>query len=357
MAVQMTSHERFTRMFQHKEADRVPVIDGPWGTTIERWHQEGMPRDTDFVKYFDLDKTAGIGYDISPRWETKTVEDNDDYTIYTDAWGVTIQTFKKHSASTPEFLDYRVTDRAAWEEAKARMDPSRDRVNWDHLKQNFKTWREEGYFIETGMWFGFDATHNWMVGTERLLMMLNMEPELCWDIFNTCLDRNLALLDMIWDEGYHFDSIFWCDDMGYKNKQFFGLSTYRELLKPVHKRAIEWAHSHGIFAHMHSCGNINPIVPELVEIGVDCLNPLEVKAGMDPVALKKQFGDKLAFHGGVDALLWYDIDAFEAETRRILPIMKENGGYIFSTDHSVPSCVSLKDFGRIVEVAKEVGKY
>jgi len=92
-------------------------------------------------------------------------------------------------------------------------------------------------------------------------------------------------------------------------------------------------------------------------MGLDSLNPLEVKAGMDPVGLKRRYGDRLLLQGGVNALLYEDEEAMRAEIKRILPIMKENGGYIFSTDHSVPSSVSLEEFGRFVELAKEEGKY
>jgi uroporphyrinogen decarboxylase len=168
---------------------------------------------------------------------------------------------------------------------------------------------------------------------------------------------NVALLEMVWDAGYTFDSIIWYDDMGYKHNQFFSLRTYRELLKPVHKRAVDWAHSKGAKAHLHSCGDIRPFVPELAEIGVDALNPLEVKAGMDPIELKRMYGDRLALHGGINAVLYNDMPALEAEMRRVIPVVKENGGYIFSSDHSVPSSVSLSDFRRIVGLAKELGCY
>ncbi|MFO8009131.1 MAG: hypothetical protein R6V05_15510, partial [Candidatus Brocadiia bacterium] len=64
---EMTSHERFSRMYEHREADRVPIIDSPWPATIERWQSEGMPEDVDWADYFGLDRTARIGVDNSPR--------------------------------------------------------------------------------------------------------------------------------------------------------------------------------------------------------------------------------------------------------------------------------------------------
>lgn len=353
---EMTSRERFTRMFEHRDADRVPIIDSPWGATIERWEREGMPHGASFVDYFGMDRVAGVGGDNSPRFETAVLEETDEYTIYTTSWGATMKNWK-HIASTPEFLDFTIKDPDSWQVAKARMTPSPDRIDWNSLKQNYSRWRDEGYWLEGGLWFGFDVTHSWTVGTERLLMALVEDPEWCMDMFNHFLDVNLALLDMIWEAGYHFDCISWPDDMGYKYNQFFSVNTYREILKPVHQRAISWAHAKGIKARLHSCGDVNPFIPELLDIGLDALNPLEVKAGMDPIQIKQQFGDKLVLHGGINALLYDDIEALEAEMRRLLPTLKGSGGYILSSDHSVPSSMSLQDFKRFVELGKELGSY
>ncbi|MCZ7545849.1 MAG: hypothetical protein M5R40_21045 [Anaerolineae bacterium] len=110
------------------------------------------------------------------------------------------------------------------------MTPTPDRIRWERLKANYKKWREQGAWIEAGLWFGFDVTHSWTVGTERLLMALVTEPEWCQDMFNHFLDVGIALLEQVWDAGYTFDGVTWPDDMGYKRRQFFSLSTYRELL-------------------------------------------------------------------------------------------------------------------------------
>ena len=352
----MTSHERFKRMFEHKEADRVPIMDGPWGTTIERWKREGLPEDQSYIDYFDLDKTTTFSGSNSPNYESKTIEDTPEYRIYTTSYGATLKNWK-HMTSTPEFLDFKIKDRESWADAKARMTPSRERIPWKRLEENYKRCREEGYWIETGLWFGFDITHSWVVGTERLLIAIAEDPEWVMEMFNHFLDLNLAELDMMIEAGYEFDCIAWPDDMGYKERTFFSLNTYREILKPVQKKAMDWAHSHGMKTRLHSCGNIGNFIDDLVEIGLDCLNPLEVKAGLDPVALKGKYGDRLVLHGGVNAVLWNDIDAIEAEITRILPIMKKNGGYIFATDHSIPDVVSFEDFTRIIGLVKKLGAY
>jgi uroporphyrinogen decarboxylase len=237
------------------------------------------------------------------------------------------------------------------------MTPDRDRVDWKRLAEEYPKWRQEGRWISAHFWFGFDVTHSWMVGTERVLMAMVTDPEWITDMWNHQLDLDLALFGAVWDAGYRFDDIHWPDDMGYKLNQFFSMDMYRSLLKPVHRRACEWAHSRGVKVRLHSCGDIRPFVPELIEIGVDMLNPLEVKAGVDPLALKRQYGDRLGFHGGLNAVLYATPGKMWEEMRRVIPEMKKGGGYIASSDHSVPDSVSLEEFREFVRLAKELGKY
>lgn len=353
---EMTTHERVKRMYEHRDADRVPVTDSPWASTVERWHREGLPEGVSYADYFGLDRFVSIGADNSPRYPEKVIEETDEHVIRTTKWGVTMRNWK-HSASTPEFLGYTVTDPDSWKEAKERMRPERDRVDWARLERDYGRWREDGAWIAAGFWFGFDVAHAWMVGTERMLMAMVLQPDWVADMFNHFLDVDIALFEMVWEEGYRFDAINWPDDMGYKQSQFFSIDMYRELLKPVHKRAADWAHAKGIKVHLHSCGYVAPMIPDLLEVGIDMLNPLEVKAGMDPAALKKEYGDGLAFHGGLNALLFEKPETMWAEMQRVIPAMKERGGYIASSDHSVPESVSLEDFRRFVELAKELGSY
>ena len=352
----MTTKERFARMYAHKEADCVPIIDDPWAGTIARWQREGMPMDADWREFFGVDKVQAINVDISPQYEQTIIEETDRYVISTSPWGVTLKNFKQEDSS-PEFIDFKVNTAKAWEEAKTRMTVDRSRIDWAYLEQNYPRWQAEGSWIHAGFWFGFDATHSWMAGTETILIALLEEPEWVKEMFNVYLDRCIAHFDMIWDAGYRFDEIFWPDDMGYKGTPFFSNQIYRELMQPTHRRAVEWAHNKGIKAHLHSCGNIMPLFSDVLDTGVDAVNPLEVKAGMDSLLLKKEYGDRVVLHGGINAVLWEDKEAIVAEIDRLVPTLKENGGYIFSSDHSIPNSVSLENFRAIVAAAKRAGAY
>ena len=110
---EMTSKERFLRMFQHKEADRIPIIDAPWEGTIKRWQREGMPENADWRDYFKVDKVSKFNVDISPQYEVKIIEEDYKQKIYTTSYVVTLRKFKEED-STPEFLDYKVNTSKIW---------------------------------------------------------------------------------------------------------------------------------------------------------------------------------------------------------------------------------------------------
>ena len=352
----MDSRERITRMLQHKEADRIAITDIPWNGTVRNWIRQGMPADADWRDFFGVDKFETFRVDISPRYERRVLEETSEYRIVTTEWGATMKEFVAQD-STPEFLDYKINTPRAWEEAKARMTFDESRLRLDVLRKAYPEWKKSGAFTAAQFWFGFDVTHSWASGTETVLIAMLEDPEWVVNMFNHYLDLNIALFDRLWEMGYTFDAMRWPDDMGYKNSQFFSVQTYRELLKPVHRRAVNWAKEKGIFTILHSCGDITPFVPEFVEIGIDALNPLEVKAGVNSLELKEKFGSKLCLFGGLDALHWHNTEFAVSEIRRIVPVLKQNGGYICSSDHSIPNDVTVENYRAIVQAAKECGRY
>jgi uroporphyrinogen decarboxylase len=352
----MTSRERISRMYRHCEADRIPIVDSPWAGTLERWKREGMPGGCDWRDYFGVDKAASIGVDVSPRYQRQILEDTPEYYIEKTSWGATVRQWK-HQDSTPEFLHFEITTKEKWEAAKALMLPEHSRINWKHLEENYPKWQAEGQWVEAYLWFGFDVTHSWTVGTETMLVAMLEEPEWATDMFSTYLDCCIAMFDQVWDAGYRFDGVTWPDDMGYKGTTFFSPAMYRALLKPFHKRCVDWAHRKGIPARLHSCGYIEPLLDDLMDVGIDALNPLEVKAGMKALEIKHKYGDRLVLHGGINAVLWDQKDQILSEIDHCVPKLMQNGGYIFASDHSIPNSVSLENFEAIVSHVKKIGSY
>jgi uroporphyrinogen decarboxylase len=352
----MTTYERMRAVYEHREPDRVPMHDGPWGSTLERWYREGLPQGVGAGPFFGWDNLAGFGHDTSPRFPAETIEDTPEYTIHTTAWGATLKSWKAHGG-VPEFLDFRIRDHDTWAEAKARMTPTEDRVNWQMLAEHYPRWQAEGAWITAGAWFGYDVLASWTAGYERVLMALLDDPDWCSDMIGHMLDMDLALLGMTWDRGYHFHCVRWPDDLGYRNGLLISPATYRRVIKPHMKRLVDWCHDRGVYTMLHSCGNVMDLVPDFVEIGLDSLNPLEQKAGMDVFRLKREFGDRLALEGGIDVRLMTDGPAIEEEIRGKFAVLKENGGYIYFSDHSVPENVSFADYCRVMDLVKWYGRY
>ncbi len=355
--IQLTERERMLRTFKRQEIDRIPMYDSAWAGTKKRWYREGMPEGVAWEDFFGFDRTVRFCPDNSPRFEKRILEQTDRYKIETTKWGGTQKVFNELD-STPEVLHFYYDSSEKWEAAKKAMYTyHEDRIPWDYLKANYPKWKAEGRFLQLTLWFGFDVAHSRMTGTENMLIGMYEEPEWVTDIFDTYLNVALDLCQRILDAGYEFDGVFWYDDMGYKGAPFFSPTLYRELLKPYHKKAVDWAHERGMVTELHSCGFIEPLLSDIVDTGVEMLNPLEIKAGMDPFKLKKLYGDKLAFHGGINAQLWDDIDLVKAEMERIIPAMKEGGGYVFASDHSIPNSVSFENMKQIAELAHRLGKY
>ncbi len=355
--IQLTERERILRTYRRQEVDRIPMLDQPWAGTIRRWHREGMPEGIAWEDQFGFDRWIKVRPDNSPRYPVRILEKTERYRIETTPWGGTQKVFNELD-STPEMLDFYYDSSDKWEEAKAAMLTYHDdRIPWRYLEKNYPKWKAEGRFLQLNVWFGFDVAHTRLTGTENMLIGMYDEPEWVTDIFDTYLTSSLDLCQKILDAGYEFDGIFWYDDMGYKGSPFFSPTAYRELLMPYHKRVVDWAHERGLVSELHSCGYIEPLLPDIIKTGVDMLNPLEIKAGMDPFALKSQYGDKLAFHGGINAQIWDNIELVKAEMERIIPIMKEGGGYVFASDHSIPNSVSFENMKEISELAHRLGKY
>jgi uroporphyrinogen decarboxylase len=110
-------------------------------------------------------------------------------------------------------------------------------------------------------------------------------------------------------------------------------------MKPNVKRFVDLGKQVGLKVMLHSCGGVREILPDLIEIGMDALNPVQVDAaGMEPAALKRDFGDRICFHGAIDhqhILPNGTVDEVRAEVRRIIDIMEPGGGYCLAASHDL----------------------
>jgi len=147
-------------------------------------------------------------------------------------------------------------------------------------------------------------------------------------------------------------------DVAYRNGMFMSPETWRRFFKPCVKAIIDTCHAAGLPVIYHGCGNAEKIYPDFIELGLDAYNPLEAKAGLDVVELRKKYGHKMGFCGNMDALAWANDPLPELE-RAVLRKLNaaKGGGYIFQSDHSVPSNVSAERYEFVIDVVRKNGNY
>ena len=155
------------------------------------------------------------------------------------------------------------------------------------------------------------------------------------------------------------DGIWYYEDMGFKERPFFSPAMYKELIQPGHQRTIAYAHSLGRPVIMHSCGMVEKLVPGMIESGLDCLQVIEVKAGMDLLGLYRSYGERLSFMGGIDVRVLYSNDKrlIDKELETKIPVVKGNYGYVLHSDHSIPNTVEHETYHYFVDKGLALGSY
>lgn len=378
----MTPRERIHTVLNHEEPDRVPIVDSPWNATVKRWRDEGLTAEQSPAEFFEYEMIR-FQSDTSPRFPVKVIEEDEEYILMTTPFGGKRKNHRDYS-TTPEVVDYPCKNRDDWERVKDRLKPDRDRVDWEGkwtkdtgedgtqeasiLDKHMLDWRrglpgcrtaqEQGIFTLYSVMVGYDKIQKY-VATEDLLIAVATEPEWVRDMYETDATLAIQMYEIMRDGGYVFDGAWLTSDLGYRNGLLFSPHHYEEQMRPTMRRLFDYFRGEGLPVFLHSCGCVNELVPFFVEDGLACLQPLEVKAGMDLPALKETYGDRLTLMGGIDVRTMANPDprVVEHEISNKLSIAKQGGGYIYHSDHSVPNDVNFMQYKRVIELAKKYGGY
>lgn len=338
----MTKKERVINSLAMKPVDELPFSDGPWGSTIKRWTEEGhLEKDEDIIEHFDMSLRSGgwLNGVANLDFEPVVLEEDEETILTLDGNGASLRRHKHHE-STPEHVDFTVKERGAWEEniKPFLLEVDRRRIPFEGYR-NAKATAERNQEFFT--WSGvppFEQMHP-VCGHEYMLMGMAMDPDWVKDMVMTFSRMTIMHQEVLFAEEGLPDGVFYYEDMGFKNKPFMSPDMYRDIVQPGHKLLFDFAHSKGLKVIVHSCGFVEPLVPGLIEAGMDCLQAMEVKAGMDLPHLYERFGDKIAFFGGLDVRTLESNDRRlidEEMDKKMLPVIKGGGGYILHSDHSIP---------------------
>lgn len=191
-------------------------------------------------------------------------------------------------------------------------------------------------------------------GIENLLADLAGEPAFARELLNAIIEKNLVMLDNF-IAAPEIDGVLLGSDWGTQQDLIMSPATWENMIRPGEQKEYDLIHSYGKDVWIHSCGKIEKIIPSLIEMGVDVLNPVQSEC-MDLQNLKDSFGQKLTFWGGLSTqrtLPFGTPENVKKEARQVKDLMAKGGGYIFSPSQTVQGDVPLENITALIEAAKE----
>jgi uroporphyrinogen decarboxylase len=360
----LTSRERISRILKRQPVDRVGAYESFWGDTRNHWAEQGrVGKEESLDDHFGLDLRVQWCFNSVADLDFKEeiVEETEETKLVRNGNGALLRWWKARSG-TPEHVDFLVKDAATWL-AHARqhlVNPAnyRRRINFEAYRQARDKCRDKNLFFCWGGVNVFEMMHP-VCGHMNMLMGMALDPDWVRDMCQVYADLTINLMEILFAEEGRPDGIYFYEDMGFKERPFMSPKMYKEIIWPSHKRTFDFCHARGMPVVVHSCGFVEPLVPGLIEAGMDCLQAMEVKAGMDLVRLKRTYGDRIAFCGGMDirTLETNDTAAVEAELAKNLPVAMAGSGYILHTDHSVSTRVNYETYRYFLERGRQMGTY
>ena len=365
--------DRMNKTLRHQEPDRVPISDFFWGGFTKRWREElGLAADASPYYHYDLDWIVTIpNMDPWIRPFETLAETPEEVTVKTGFGAI----MHKH-------FSYPMPEMRSWETdtfeklQRAEFDPPGDRRRFfcagdnqiagvgDGFQRNSPAWIEtvkslRPDFPVYGSMIEVSECLTRLVGQENMMMWMGEHPDEMGEVINRIGAFYLAMAKAEIEAGAGLlDGFVIWGDVAYKKCTFMSPAYWRQYFKPWVAQMIALAHAHGLPAIYHGCGNVKAILEDYIEIGLDAYNPLEVKAGLDAVELRRQYGHRLGFCGNSDMQVWEsgNRDAIKREVLRKLNAAK-GGGLIFQSDHSVSSAVSGQSYDFVVKLVREYGRY
>jgi uroporphyrinogen decarboxylase len=365
--------KRMKSTLAHKEADRVPVSDFFWGSFLKRWREElGLSADTDIYRYYDLDWIATIP-NMDPHIKRfEVLEQNDEEVLVKTGFEAIIR--KKFCDPMPEYVEFH-TDTIDKMKAFRFDDPWDDRRYFfsgdnqvagvgDSFIRDLPPWTEtvKSLYPDFPVFGSVCEGHEslWrIIGMENVLLWIGLYPDEVGKFVDRIVEFDLGITEaqIKAADGLLDGMVIW-GDVAYTRDLLFSPDYWRKYFKPGVKAIVDLCHRHGLPVIYHGCGNVQKIFEDYIEIGVDSYNPLEAKAGLDVVDLRRKYGHRIGFCGNMDVKAWADSSTDELEKIVLTKLnAAKGGGYIFQSDHSVPSNVSGKNYDYVVNLIRQHGTY
>jgi len=327
---------------------------------LERWKREGMPQDVPLETLFQYDPPGSHGLGqlgwceaaFLPAFEDKVIEQRGEYEVVQDYAGRHVLFFTgRRNGFMPTYLTHPVRNQKTWEEnVKWRLDPS-SAERYATLPERMAKAQEaagKGLMIVQNIIGAYMYLRS-LIGPEDLLIAFVDQPELIHD----CMRAWFELADAVTarhQEYVTIDELFFGEDICYNHGPLISPAMMREFLLPYYQQLVtntkrrQIDKTRHLYLQIDTDGFAPPVIPLYKEIGMDVMSPFEVAAGCDLLKIAREHPDLVMF-GGIDKrVLAEGKEAIDAFLERIIPPMRERGGYIPTCDHGVPEEVSYENY-------------
>jgi uroporphyrinogen decarboxylase len=363
----LDSRERVFLALDHKEPDRVPI--DYWATSEvnnKLCEKYGFSSQEELLQSFDVDfrYIPGPIY-VGPELKVKPDGSKEDH------FGVPRKMASygsgQQSGVYSEVVNYPLEQATSIDEIESYAKwPKAEWFDYECVREQARKAKETGKVVV----FMGDRLNRcaqlkpamYVRGPDQILMDTILNPDIAKTVFKKIADfyADYARYTLEAAEN-NIDIFFTGDDFGTQSNTFFSVDIWRKLLQEGFEKFIKIGHEFGCKVAHHTCGFVNSLIPDFIDCGLDILNPIQPEViGLDYEKIKKEYGDKISFHGGISiqkTLPYGTIEDVENEVKDRKLKLAKDGGYIFCTAHNMQIDTSIDKIETLFKAYKEFGQY
>lgn len=314
--------------------------------------------DERILKYFDID-TRTVGRILRPKVSQRRMLSDD---MYVDEWGIT----RKYVGQYWDIIKYPLKGATVYDLENYEW-PNPESISIKEIEEiqaQARDLNENTDYIICAQHpvYGIFELGCWMCGFDDFLMKMIIDKDFVRMFFDKILDYQKKVIDLYYPivgPYSHYTSSG--DDFATQNSLFMSPELFKEMIQPYFTERISYTKKFTdlTFLH-HSCGSVYKIIENLIDCGVEMLNPIQPEAAnMQPETLKPEFGDRIVFHGGLgtqDVLLRGSRESIQENVKKTISVMNENGGYVFAAAHNIQDDIPSQNIAYMFEAARKYGK-
>jgi uroporphyrinogen decarboxylase len=314
----------------YEPVDRLPVlaIEPFEQMAIRRWHGEGLPEGVHPVDYLGMSRLVHVPLNAGPipAYEQEVIREDEEYVVERFGWGGLVRRRKDNPTMFYGHTDPPVAEPRDWETYRERFlisTQGRLPADWTEVivpRLNASP-DPVGFSFLFFFRLGFYA-----MGMERFLTAFYEQPDLIHDMFSQWRDLLLALMAEAL-KVVRVDYLVVCEDWAFKTAPLISPDIYRQFWAPCHGPILQLLREHGVpVLVLGSSGQFDVLLPDLLDVGWNCMGPVELIAGMDATALRKRYGRRMMFIGNIakEAVI-AGPEAIDNEIERLMPLIRSGG--------------------------------